>query len=337
MPPSARIPTIIIGITCLGLGFLIGQRLATPEACCAETLPVVVRQSGYRLINPLLECEVGDFASLRQKYIPFEKVAKQRILIEVQQANPGLELAVYVRDLNNGPWFGINERDLFSPASLLKVPVLMSYLKAAESDPAVLTRELMYDGPKAFFAQQIAAVEPIRPGTVYPVGELLFRMIVNSDNDAKDLLKSALPTSTLETVYRDLGVEVPGLRSASDYMSVKDYASFFRILYNASYLDRERSEQALELMAKTRFRDGIIAGVPANRTVAHKFGERITLQAGRPVAQLHDCGIIYHPRAPYLLCVMTRGPEFSRLPPVIAAVSKIVYQEIDQAHPAEGK
>ncbi|MDO8560151.1 MAG: serine hydrolase [bacterium] len=68
-------------------------------------------------------------------------------------------------------------------------------------------------------------------------------------------------------------------------MSVKDYASFFRILYNASYLNREQSERALGLMTKTRFRDGIIAGVPAGRPVAHKFGERTTLEDGKPVAQ----------------------------------------------------
>ncbi len=29
-------------------------------------------------------------------------------------------ISVYFRDLNNGPWFGINEKEEFSPASLLK-------------------------------------------------------------------------------------------------------------------------------------------------------------------------------------------------------------------------
>lgn len=46
---------------------------------------------------------------------------------------------------------------------------------------------------------------------------------------------------------------------------------------------------------------------------------------------------MYHPSAPYLLCIMTRGPKFAQLPPVIAAISRIVYEEFDKAHAAAGK
>jgi hypothetical protein len=40
---------------------------------------------------------------------------------------------------------------------------------------------------------------------------------------------------------------------------VIDYASFFRVLFNASYLNRKDSEKALALLTKVAFRDGLIA------------------------------------------------------------------------------
>ncbi len=61
--------------------------------------------------------------------------------------------------------------------------------------------------------------------------------------------------------------------------------------------------------------------------VAHKFGERSFLD--KKTKQLHDCGIVYHPAKPYVLCVMTRGDDFDKLSAVLRSVSALVYQEVD--------
>jgi hypothetical protein len=52
------------------------------------------------------------------------------------------------------------------------------------------------------------------------------------------------------------------------------------------------------------------------------LGSESTLTGER---QLHDCGIVYAPGKPYLICIMTRGSDFKRLSPVIAQISKQVY------------
>jgi hypothetical protein len=62
------------------------------------------------------------------------------------------------------------------------------------------------------------------------------------------------------------------------------------------------------------YNDGLKAGIPANIELAHKFGERgIIGMNGREQKQLHDCGIIYYPKHPYILCIMTRGYERDKL------------------------
>ncbi len=54
-----------------------------------------------------------------------------------------MTIGIYVRNLNNGPWFGINEDEKYSPASLMKVPILITFLKWIESDPNILTRKIL--------------------------------------------------------------------------------------------------------------------------------------------------------------------------------------------------
>ena len=109
-------------------------------------------------------------------------------------------------------------------------------------------------------------------------------------------------------------------------MSVTDNASFFRILYNASYLTKDNSQKALDLLSKVDFTDGIRAGVPSSVKVANKFGER---EVGN-IIQLHDCGIVYFKDHPYLLCIMSRGTDFTKLAASIKNISRLVYLEVNK-------
>lgn len=70
----------------------------------------------------------------------------KRIQDEVIRTNTGIEIGLYVRNLQNGPWFGINENIDFSPASLLKVSTLMAYLKWIEIDPSIWNKKFILTG-----------------------------------------------------------------------------------------------------------------------------------------------------------------------------------------------
>jgi len=172
--------------------------------------------------------------------------------------------------------------------------------------------------------QNIKPSQTLEFGKEYTVEELIRRMIVYSDNGAATLLYAQLNADYLSSIYSDMGVEQPNIGRTENYMSVSEYAAFFRILYNASYLNRDMSEKALNLLSKSEYKNGLLAGVPADIVVSHKFGERIYDN----IFQLHDCGVIYHPKSPYILCLMTRGENFANLEGAIKDISKGVYDEI---------
>ncbi|MEK9174054.1 MAG: serine hydrolase, partial [Patescibacteria group bacterium] len=263
-----------------------------------------VRQnSGYSYINPLLECEVAEGAIDAHKE-NFQDDLES--FVETLKKDQKLtDTAVYFRDLNNGPTFGVNEKEEFFPASLLKVPVMMVYYHASEQDPNILETEILYEKPKDFgFTPTIVPREELVPGQSYQVEELIRRMIIHSDNQALFLLSSRLPLESIGGLFSILGVGEDVLTNPDAKLTVKEYAGFFRTLFNSSYLSRENSEKALALLAMTDYQDALVAGVPADTKVSHKFGEAGTADVER---QLHDCGIVYLPNHPYLACIMTRG------------------------------
>ncbi|TBR22143.1 serine hydrolase [bacterium] len=203
----------------------------------------------------------------------------------------------------------------------------MGLLKQAESDPSLLSRRLLVDLPPDRTPLLIPADARVEAGKVYTVEELLELVVAHSDNVALDALYTLQLRPVYDRVFADLGLSAPPPAAPEARMRVKDYATFFRILYNASYLTREMSEKALGILARSSFRQGLPSGVPAGVPVAHKFGERTS--DGGPELQLHDCGIVYHPKTPYVLCVMTRGPKLVGLLSTIRRASALAYAEVD--------
>ena len=138
----------------------------------------------------------------------------------------------------------------------------------------------------------------------------------------------------MQKVYNDLGIPISELGQADDFMTVSQYTYFFRVLYNATYLNRALSEKAMDFLSKSDFSYGIETGASATVVVAHKFGERTIVDShGALIArELHDCGIVYYPQHPYLLCIMTRGSDFDRLAAVIQDISRLAYQDRDHQY-----
>ena len=146
-------------------------------------------------------------------------------------------------------------------------------------------------------------------------------MAINSDNNAALLLVSSISMADLDQSYSDLGVIVP--QNEKYTMTVTTFAGFFRVLYNATYLNHTDSEHLLDLLSQSAFKQGIVAGVPPGIVIAHKFGERGYNNPSPD--ELHDCGIVYAKR-PYLICIMTQGNGYNALAKAIADISKMIYE-----------
>lgn len=289
-----------------------------------ENSPIRQNNPKYIYTNPLLECDVANSGDIL--YVEDIKKQLNMYIQSSLDSKNTTQVSMYYRDLNNGPWLGINEKEDFTPASLLKVPVMMAYLKEADKNPEILTKKITYTGEDDTTNQNIKPQVSLIKGQLYTVDELIKHMILYSDNTAGQLLFANIDESIINNTYNDLGINIPDVRKQDDYMSVKNYASFFRIMYNSSYLSRDMSEKALAYLKDSDYKDGLVAGIPKEIVIAHKFGERILPDL--KTKQLHDCGIVYYPKNPYLICIMTRGQDFTKLSTAIKDLSSIVWKTI---------
>lgn len=276
-----------------------------------------IRLKDFEFTHPLLLTDVnnesGSLKGIEDEITAYVNQAKA-----TKKAD---EVSVYFRKLDNGAWFAINPNTTYNPASMIKITYLITYMKMAEINPSVLNS-------KVFFARHFSeGVNPnikdfsLKEGVNYSIKELLSAMIVHSDNDATLLLAQNMNTNIFNTLFRDLNVPIPN-PVTEYYISVLDYSKFYRILYSSTYTRPEYSEYALKLLTQSTYSDGLKKGIDPNTIIAHKFGERIIGNK----AQLHEFGIVFYDKSPYLVGVMTSGNSLSSLSEIVSEISRIAYK-----------
>lgn len=286
--------------------------------------------------NPVLDTSIGD-TSMENKNINLEYYLED--YENIKRANWDLtELSVYFRNLNNGNRFWTDEKELFSPASLMKLPLLLAYFKKSETENWFLEKKVTFtkNWTSEEYKQNIMPKKRLKAGQEYKIIDIIKQMIEYSDNEASIFLEKNIDENEFKKVFTDIWIQFPDIIDwgFDNNIRVVDYANFFRVLFNASYLNRENSESVLNLLTKTIFKNWLVAGVSdRNISISHKFGERsIFWNNGIERKQLHDCWIVYYPEHPYLLCIMTRWYDRNKLEIVLQEVSSIIYEKIDETY-----
>lgn len=259
------------------------------------------------------------------------RVDIERYLGNLAVLDPTAEVSVYARDLFSGSWIGIDEERPFQPASLMKIAVLFYSLARMDADATLRARALVYPGPDAMTSPDNMYERPeserMVPGTAYRFEELLERMVLYSDNHAKDLLMTDVDPADVEQFMQVIGVpkRIEGDRAVMDPRS---YALYFRILYNSSVFSRLSSEYALELLRQATWEKGMRSSLPPQIPIASKFGLYFDPADRDSGLQLHECGIVYAPDGPYVLCIMTRSLRRSpdEMAAVLADISRLVWE-----------
>ena len=277
----------------------------------------------YSFVNKRFACfekhtvDKKSYAELKTRLVEYIQKEKEAGNVDI--------MSLYFRDLESGPTMGINERIDFVPASLLKLPNAMILLRLTEEG------ELDIEEQKLFYTgESEAEIKSDISFSTASVADLIFKSLVYSDNLANSLLVGYIKSidngrNLFLEIDRDLGT-IAVNDTVTPIVNTKGYGAIFRMLYNSSFLNPQNSEKLLEIMSQSVDTAGLAAGVPKGTRVAHKFGQRNLNEDNK---QLHDCGIVYYPENPYLLCIMTRGKDVEKLHEIITVISAKVYSEFD--------
>lgn len=248
-------------------------------------------------------------------FIPLRQTLRE--YIEKQDGKVG----IYFEYLPSGTSIGINDREEIKLASLSKVPLVMSIYKKIEKGQMSQNDILVIK--KEHLDQQFGNLWEKGEGTNLSVEELVKLSLIESDNTAYNVLFDQLTAREINEVYDGLDIQVTqdseGNRTLA---SPKSYSSIFRSLYLSSFLSEENSSHILEILTQSLFNDKIPAGVAKNIPVSHKVG--VFNQADVSQDVFIDCGIVYVPERPYILCAFVLDTD-EKAREYIAHVSKMIY------------
>jgi len=275
--------------------------------------------SDFPLINKAVTVDIGKYYIINFRPLRLE-------LEKIQKKYPQ-KTYVYFSYLNNGSWVGLNEREEFTAASTLKVPLAMSIYKMMEKGKLKPTDN--YSVEELDLDSNFGELYRVGPDKEFTVEELIKIMLEQSDNTAMKAIHTVLLRLGIENplgeVYNELGWQFltpPTIDEEPDYskINLRALSNMFLALYNSTFFNEvEHSQKILEYLANTSFKDKIAAGVPEDIIISHKIG----IAGGDNT--FSDCGIVYAPNRNYILCLGSNGGEEKVAAKFMAEVSKAVY------------
>ncbi len=188
-------------------------------------------------------------------------------------------------------WISHRAEVVYPAASLIKLPLLIAALEAAERGELALDREVAVGGERTGGA---GVVEHFRPGTLLTLADLLFCMIAVSDNTAANHILDIIGFEAVNGFSARLGLEDTVLRrrmmdsaaraaGRENVTSAADLHSLLRQLVRPDRLSPSVAATALGILARQQIKLGCATFLPDER-VAHKTGDLEGI--------FHDVGVI---------------------------------------------
>ena len=257
-------------------------------------------------------------------------------------ATAGAVVGVAYRDLAGSGELFVNADESFHAASTMKVPVMIEAFRQIDAGRLQLGQGILLVNQFGSIVDgSTYSLDPAddsdsslyaRVGQRVPVRELVDRMITRSSNLATNAVIAIVGAQNAHATAHRLGATrmnvLRGVEDAKAYeagrnntTTARDLAALLTAVERGEAASAASTDSMRSILLRQEFNDRIPAGLPPGTRVAHKTGE-ITAVA-------HDAAIVYLPRGPYVLVVLTRGVRDPKVSASLAAdISRQVYEHV---------
>ncbi|MBU2051861.1 class A beta-lactamase-related serine hydrolase [Patescibacteria group bacterium] len=224
------------------------------------------------------------------------------------------DYGILVKSLTGQEEIMINEHQVMTAASVIKLPVLVVYYQAVDSgqlDPGetyALAEADRWEYGTGSMQYQAA-------GTKYTYQEIAKLVANQSDNmGAEVLIKKLGGYTKVQQAIDKLGLTKTNLKA--NEITVADAGNLFLQLAQGKLLSQASREGLFNNLTKTINEDRLPAGVPENIRVIHKFGNEVGV--------VNDCGLV-EASNPYIICVLTTEVNVGEAEAILPQISKLVW------------
>ena len=252
---------------------------------------------------------------LTKNQVPDSRAEKQKqIISEFKDVTSKLSgvYALAVVDLSTGDTFGVNQFETMQAASLMKLPVMSLLLKNASEGKVNLDTVYALRSSDKIGGSGSLYSKP--NGTEYKYKELLEYMGKQSDNTAFNVIRHKLTDEAVSDFMQKVGMTHTNIKQNST--TPTDMALLLRKLYEGRVIPVAYRDMLFNSITDTIYEDHLVAGLPENIRVSHKYG--------REVHVVNDAGVVFAPK-PYVVVIMTDGVVESEADKIFPKLSEIVY------------
>ncbi|MEC4805890.1 MAG: serine hydrolase [Jaaginema sp. PMC 1079.18] len=312
---------LIVGV---GLGAIVGTLLSAFNAPLPSTSTQTQAKADSEAVTP---SGISSLLPLKQE----STVLKQKIEALAAQY-PNLELGALLVDIDTGMYVDIRADQSFAAASTIKLPVLIAFFQAVDSDRLSLDEKLTMR--EDLIAGEAGTMQYQQPGTQFTAFETVKKMIEISDNTATniaiDRLGGAEKLNPLfqswglkSTVIHNLLPDVEGTNTTSP----KDLAELMATLNQGKLMSPRSRDRVLDIMQSVKTNSLLPQGLGKEATIAHKTGNIGSLVA--------DAGIIDTPTGKrYIAVVMVKRPRNDpKAIQLIQEISRTTYEYFNAPTP----
>jgi len=251
-----------------------------------------------------------------------------RARLEAYRKSVTTPLGIYFEYLPSGTSVGVDSNDVFFGASLLKLPVAMKAYRLIEEGKLDPNQEVSIE-PK-HIDKGFGNLWKRGVGAKITIREAIRLSVAESDNTADHILRDLVEPRPVSDVFDYLDIDTGLAAGPGAGVTTRGFSSVLRSLYLSSYLAYRDSNELLNLMTTSPHNTRIVAGVPEGIKVAHKVG--IYQQPDNKDVQVHaDCGLVYAPRRPYILCIMN-GDVIDKATTRMVDISRMVYDYVSSVN-----
>lgn len=264
--------------------------------------------------------------------------ARLAAAIEERIRKSGADVGVAFRTLDgNAEWF-LRADEVFHAASTMKIPVMIELFHQAREGKLKLDDALLVKNE--FHSLVEGSVFKLDPadddehdlynaeGQTRTLRQLCELMITVSSNLAANLLMERLGVEHIRAEVHALhadgmnvlrGVEdgKASKKGLNNTTTARALLELLTAIARGKAVDKESSEQMVEILKRQKFNDGIPAGLPAGTPVAHKTGEITKIH--------HDAAIVFAPK-PFALVILVRDvADIKESSALMADITRDIY------------
>lgn len=222
------------------------------------------------------------------------------------------DYGLYVYRFADQNEYGLKQDEIFPPASLMKLPVMIRFYQEVEKgnlDPE--TKYILKEADKVFGA---GILQGKLSGSTYTYRQLVQYMGQNSDNTAFKVIRQILGDDKIQATIDGLKM---GKTSLKDFTTTpRDIGQLFRQLYQGKIINDVHRDEMLGFLTKTAFEDWLPKGIPGNIRVAHKIG--------KDLGTFSDGGIVFA-KKPFVLVMMSKDASEIEANEVLPKISGLVW------------